>query len=214
VQAAHEGDYGRAIGAETRKPNYDWIRILERPVPPNPTVAERAAELGKDPVDVMIDLALATNFEQFFVQIIANRDPEHLLSIMKHPRALVTFSDSGAHVSQIMDSSLQTHLLAHWVREREAFTLEEAVRNLTFAPATAWKFADRGLVREGFVADLNVIDPARVSPAMPEVVSDLPGGSKRLVQGSVGIRSTIVGGEELLANGKHTGALPGVLLRR
>jgi N-acyl-D-aspartate/D-glutamate deacylase len=214
VQAAHEGDYGRAIGAETRKPNYDWIRILERPVPPNPTVAERAAELGKDPVDVMIDLALETNFEQFFVQIIANRDPEHLLSIMKHPRALVTFSDSGAHVSQIMDSSLQTHLLAHWVREREEFTLEDAVRNLTFAPATAWKFADRGLVREGFVADLNVIDPARVSPAMPEVVSDLPGGSKRLVQGSVGIRSTIVGGEELLANGKHTGALPGVLLRR
>jgi N-acyl-D-amino-acid deacylase len=214
VQAAHEGHYGRAIGAETRKPNYDWIRILEQPVPPNPTVAERAAELGQDPVDVMIDLALATNFEQLFVQIIANRDPEHLLSIMKHPRALVTFSDSGAHVSQIMDSSLQTHLLAHWVRDREAFTLEEAVRNLTFAPASAWKFADRGLVREGFVADLNVIDPARVSPAMPEVVSDLPGGSKRLVQRSVGVRSTIVGGEELLANGEHTGALPGVLLRR
>ena len=214
VRSAHEGDYGRAIGAETRKPNYDWIRILERPVPPNPTVAERAAELGKDPVEVMIDLALATNFEQFFVQVIANRDPEHLLAIMKHPRSLVTFSDSGAHVSQIMDSSLQTHLLAHWVRDREAFTLEEAVRNLTFAPATAWNFGDRGLVRTGFVADLNVIDPERVAPAMPEVMSDLPGGSKRLVQGSTGIRSTIVGGEELLADGKHTGALPGVLLRR
>jgi N-acyl-D-aspartate/D-glutamate deacylase len=214
VRAAREGDYGQGIGAETRRPNYDWIRILERPLPPNPTVAERAAALGQDPVDVMIDLALATNFEQFFVQVIANRDPEHLLSIMRHPRALVTFSDSGAHVSQIMDSSLQTHLLAHWVREREAFTLEEAIRNLTFAPATAWKFADRGLVREGFVADLNVIDPARVAPAMPEVVTDLPGGAKRLVQGAVGIRSTIVGGEEVLADGKHTGALPGVLLRR
>jgi N-acyl-D-aspartate/D-glutamate deacylase len=214
VQAARDGDYGRAIGAETRKPNYDWIRILERPVPPNPTVAERAAELGQDPVEVMIDLALATNFEQFFVQVIANRDQEHLLSIMKHPRALVTFSDSGAHVSQIMDSSLQTHLLAHWVREQQAFTLEEAVRNLTFAPATAWNFADRGLVREGFVADLNVIDPEHVAPAMPEVAWDLPGGAKRLVQGAVGIHSTIVAGEELFADGKHTGALPGVLLRR
>jgi N-acyl-D-aspartate/D-glutamate deacylase len=214
VQAAHDGNYGQGIGAETRKPNYDWIRILEQPLPPNPTVAQRAAELGQDPVDVMIDLALATNFEQFFVQVIANRDPEHLLSIMKHPRALVTFSDSGAHVSQIMDSSLQTHLLAHWVRDREAFSLETAVRNLTFAPATAWKFADRGLVREGFVADLNVIDPARVAPAMPEVVTDLPAGAKRLVQGAVGIRSTVVGGEEVLADGKHTGALPGVLLRR
>jgi N-acyl-D-amino-acid deacylase len=214
VRAAHDGDYGRGIGAETRKPNYDWIRILEQPVPPNPTVAQRAAETGKDPVDVMIDLALDTNFEQFFVQVIANRDPEHLLSIMKHPRALVTFSDSGAHVSQIMDSSLQTHLLAHWVRDVQAFTLEEAVRNLTFAPATAWGFADRGLVRPGFVADLNVIDAERVAPGMPEVVSDLPGGAKRLVQGATGIRSTIVGGEEVLADGKHTGALPGVLLRR
>jgi N-acyl-D-aspartate/D-glutamate deacylase len=214
VHAAHAGTYGDGIGAETRKPDYDWMRIFERPLPPNPTVAERAAQLGQDPVDVMIDLALATNFEQFFVQVIANRDPEHVLSIMKHPRALVTFSDSGAHVSQIMDSSLQTHLLAYWVRQREEFSLEEAVRNLTLAPATAWNLADRGLVRPGFVADLNVIDPARVEPEMPEVVNDLPGGAKRLVQRAVGIRSTIVGGEEVLADGKPTGALPGVVLRR
>ncbi len=214
VAAAHAGDYGRAIGAETRKPDYRWIRILESPVPPNPTVAERAAELNKDPVEVMIDLALDSNFEQFFIQVIANRDPEHLLSIMKHPRALITFSDSGAHVSQIMDSSIQTHMLAYWVRERQAFTLEEAVRNLTLAPATAWNFTGRGMVKEGFVADLNVIDPARVAPTFPTVVADLPGGSKRLMQKSVGIRSTIVGGEELLRDGEHTGALPGVLLRR
>jgi N-acyl-D-aspartate/D-glutamate deacylase len=213
VEAARDGDYGRAIGAETRRPDYDWIRILERPVPPNPTVAQRAAETGRDPVQVMIDLALATDFDQLFTQVIANRDPESLLSIMRHPRALVTFSDSGAHVSQIMDSSLQTHLLAHWVRDQQAFTLEEAVRNLTLAPATAWHFADRGLVREGFVADLNVIDPERVAPTMPEVVSDLPGGAKRLVQSSTGIRSTIVAGEEILVDGKPTGALPGVLLR-
>ncbi len=213
VEAARDGDYGRAIGAETRRPDYDWIRILERPVPPNPTVAQRAAETGRDPVQVMIDLALATDFDQLFTQVIANRDPDSLLSIMRHPRALVTFSDSGAHVSQIMDSSLQTHLLAHWVRDQEAFTLEEAVRNLTLAPATAWHFADRGLVREGFVADLNVIDPERVAPTMPEVVSDLPGGAKRLVQTSTGIRSTIVAGEEILVDGKPTGALPGVVLR-
>jgi N-acyl-D-amino-acid deacylase len=145
--------------------------------------------------------------------VIANRDPEHLLSIMKHPRAIVTFSDSGAHVSQIMDSSLQTHLLAHWVRDREDLTLEEAIRNITFAPATAWNFADRGLVRTGYVADLNVIDPDTVGPAMPEVRTDLPAGAKRLVQGATGIRATIVNGEQLLSNGKHTGALPGVLLR-
>ncbi len=214
VAAAHHGDYGRAIGAEARKPDYRWIRILDNPVPPNPTVAERAAEQNIDPVELMIDLALESNFEQFFVQAIANRDPEHLLTIMKHPRSLVTFSDSGAHVSQIMDSSLQTHLLAYWVRERQAFRLEEAIRNLTLAPATAWNFADRGLVREGFVADLNVFDPQTIAPSLPTVAHDLPAGAKRLVQKSVGIRSTIVGGEELLRDGEHTGALPGVLLRR
>jgi N-acyl-D-aspartate/D-glutamate deacylase len=214
VQIADEGNYGRNVGAETRPPNYDFMRILEQPLPPNPTVADRARELGRNPVDLMIDLALETNFDQFFVQIIANHNQDHLLEIMKHPRSIVTFSDSGAHVSQIMDSSLQTHLLAHWVREREAFTFEEATRNITSVPANAWNFADRGLVRTGYIADLNVIDPERVAPGMPVAVADLPGGAKRLVQGSVGIRSTIVGGQELLADGKHTGALPGVLLRR
>jgi N-acyl-D-aspartate/D-glutamate deacylase len=213
VEAAHNGNYGRAIGAETRKPDYRWIRILDQPVPPNPTVAERAAELGRDPVELMIDLALDTNFEQFFVQAIANRDPEHLLSIMRHPRTMVTFSDSGAHVSQIMDSSLQTHLLAHWVRERQALTLEEGVHMLTNRLATAWGFSDRGLVREGFVADLNVIDPDRVAPNLPTVDTDLPGGAKRLKQTSVGIKSTVVAGEPLMLDGEHTGALPGQVLR-
>ena len=132
---------------------------------------------------------------------------------MRHPRTLVTFSDSGAHVSQIMDSSLQTHLLAYWVREREAFTLEEAVRNLTFAPATAWELRRprpraRGLRRR----------PQRDRPATVarrcRAWPDLPGGAKRLVQRSVGIRATVVGGEPVLLDGEHTGALPGVLLRR
>jgi N-acyl-D-aspartate/D-glutamate deacylase len=213
IDAAHHGDYGRAIGAETRKPDYRWIRIMDQPVPPNATVAERAEQLGKDPVELMIDLALETNFEQFFVQAIANRDPEHLLAIMRHPRTMVTFSDSGAHVSQIMDSSLQTHLLAHWVRDRQALTLEQAVEMITNRLATAWGFSDRGLVREGFRADLNVIDPESVAPQLPSVAWDLPGGAKRLTQHAAGIKATLVNGEILMADGAHTGALPGQLLR-
>ena len=82
-----------------------------------------------------------------------------LLAVMRHPRTVMTFSDSGAHLSQIADSSIHTHLLGHWVRDRQEFTLEEAVRMLTLAPAMAWGFADRGLLREGMVADLNVFDP-------------------------------------------------------
>jgi N-acyl-D-amino-acid deacylase len=213
VDAAHHGDYGRAIGAETRKPDYRWLRILNGPLPPNPTVAEVAEREGKDPVELMIDLALESDFEQFFVQVIANRNPDDLYEIMTHPRTVMTFSDSGAHVSQIMDSSIQTHLLAHWVRDRQALTLEQAVRMLTLEPSTAWGFADRGLVREGLVADLNVFDPATVGPDLPTVETDLPAGARRLKQTSTGFLATIVGGEVLLREGKHTGALPGQLLR-
>ena len=125
----------------------------------------------------------------------------------------MTFSDSGAHVSQIMDSSIPTHVLSYWVRERQALRLEEAVRMLSFEPASAWGFSDRGLIREGFAADLVVFDPERVAPAMPEVDTDLPGGAPRLKQGATGIRATVVNGEPLLLDGEHTGALPGRLLR-
>ena len=99
-------------------------------------MAEFAIALNKDPADVIIDLALEKHMKQFFLQPIANENQDHVLEMMRHPRAVVTFSDSGAHVSQIMDSSLQTHLLSYWVRDKQAFTLEEAVRMLSFAPAS------------------------------------------------------------------------------
>ena len=161
VEAAHHGDYGRAIGAETRKPDYRWIRILDQPVPPNPTVADRAAELGKDPVELMIDMALERDMKFFMMQPVANENQAEALELMKHPRSVVTFSDSGAHVSQIMDASLQTHLLSHWVRDKQAFTLEEAVKMLTCDNATQFGFHDRGLLREGMAADIVVFDPDR-----------------------------------------------------
>ena len=84
---------------------------------------------------------------------------------------------------------------------------------LTLVPATYWGFADRGLVREGNVADLLVFDPDAIAPEMPEVAGDLPAGARRLVQRARGIAATIVGGEIVLRDGKHTGALPGRLLR-
>jgi N-acyl-D-aspartate/D-glutamate deacylase len=99
------------------------------------------------------------------------------------------------------------------VREREVFSLEEAVRMITLAPALAWKIPERGLLREGMVADVNIFDPNTVSPGVPSVVSDLPGGARRIRQQASGFRSTIVGGVEVFASGEHTGALPGQLIR-
>jgi len=176
-------------------------------------LVEAARERGVGPVEAMIDLALEKDLERFFLQPIANENQDHALELIKHPRTVVTFSDSGAHVSQIMDASLQTHLLSYWVRRKQALTLEQAVRMLSFDNATHWGFSDRGLVREGFAADLVVFDPDTVAPEMPEVVNDLPAGARRLVQRARGISATVVNGETVLRDGKHTGALPGRLLR-
>jgi len=213
VQAARERDERRAIGAEARPGSYEWIFVMDTVEGPHRSLAEIAQERGVDPVEALIDLALEKDLERFFLQPIANENQEHALELIKHPRTVVTFSDSGAHVSQIMDASLQTHLLSHWVRAKQALTLEQAVRMLSFDNATAWGFSDRGLIREGFAADLVVFDPDAVGPEMPDVVSDLPAGARRLVQRARGISATVVNGEVLLRDGKHTGALPGRLLR-
>jgi N-acyl-D-amino-acid deacylase len=213
VEGAHDTPDRRALGTEARPFPYDWIFLYDSVAGPHRTVAEVARERGVDPAAAMIDLALEKDLDRFFVHPVANESQDDVLAMMRHPRAVVTFSDSGAHVSQIVDSSLQTHLLSHWVREQQAFTLEQAVRMLTLVPATHWGFADRGLVREGFVADLVVFDPDTIAPELPEVVHDLPAGARRLVQRARGVAATVVGGEVLLRDGKHTGALPGRLLR-
>jgi N-acyl-D-aspartate/D-glutamate deacylase len=213
VEASEMRDGRRHIGTEARPADYDWLFVFDSVEGPHRTVAEVARERGQHPAETMIDLALEKDLERFFLQPLANEDQDYALELMRHPRTVTTFSDSGAHVSQLMDSSLQSHLLSHWVRTKQAFTLEQAVRMITLVPATLWGFADRGLIREGMAADLVVFDPDTIGAEMPEVVDDLPAGARRLVQRARGITATVVNGEILLRNGKHTGALPGQLLR-
>jgi N-acyl-D-aspartate/D-glutamate deacylase len=213
VEEALRGPYGGAIGAEVRPPQYDMIRVLDRPSGPYRTVAEIAAERSTTPVDVMIDLSLAADFRQFFVQPFANHDLDVVLQMIKHPRTVVAVSDSGAHVSQIIDASIPTHLLSHWVRQQQAFTWEEGIRMLTFDPACVWGLHDRGIVGEGYSADLVVFDPERIAPGLPDADDDLPGGATRLKQQATGIHATVVNGRVLLRDGEPTGELPGRLLR-
>jgi N-acyl-D-amino-acid deacylase len=216
VDAAMHGDYTkwRGIGAMPRKPDWDGIRVYESGLGPNPTLNDVARARGVTPADVMVDLALDTDFEQLFIQpSLYPQDPEVLLKVLRHPRTVMTFTDSGAHVSQISDSSIHTYLLGHWVRVEREFTLEEAVRMITLAPALAWGFADRGLLREGMAADVNVFDPDVVAPSVPRIVEDLPSGGKRLEQKAVGFHATVVGGQVTIREGEPTGALPGTLVR-
>ena len=126
----------------------------------------------------------------------------------------MTFSDSGAHVSQIADGSIQTHLLAYFCREKQLLSIPEAVEMMTSRSARAWGFSDRGVLAQGMAADINVFDAATVGPEMPVVVHDLPTGARRLSQRATGFKATVVNGQVLTENGVHTGALPGRLLRR
>lgn len=216
VHAAKHGQYRRAVGAEARKPDWTEVRVRSGPFPPYPLVADVAAERGMDPVELMIDLAVKSDMKQFFIQsAVAGQEQAEadVLAILRHPRTVMTFSDTGAHVTQIADFSIQTHLLAYWSRMRQKFTLEQAVRMITQTPATLWGLSDRGAVREGMVADLNVIDFQRLMPGPIEVAADLPTGAKRLVQKATGFLATIVGGRTILRAGQPTGALPGRLLR-
>jgi N-acyl-D-aspartate/D-glutamate deacylase len=213
VEATAERDTKKALGTEARPGDYEWLWVFDTVEGPHRSVAEVARERNQHPAETMIELALDKDLDLFFLMPVANEDQDVALQIMRHPRTVTTFSDSGAHVSQLMDSSLQTHLLYHWVRTKGAFTLEQAVRMLSLVPATLWGFHDRGLIREGMAADLVVFDPDTIMAEMPEVMDDLPAGARRLVQRTRGISATVVNGEILLRDGKHTGALPGQLLR-
>ncbi|HEX3567674.1 MAG TPA: amidohydrolase family protein [Acidimicrobiales bacterium] len=202
------------VGAQARPPDFDGIKVYEHGLPPNPSVAAVARQRAVHPAEAMIDLCVETGGDQLFIQ--PSRYPQDetvLLRALRHPRAVMTFSDSGAHLSQIADSSIHTHLLGHWVRDRQEFTLEEAVRMITLAPALAWGFNDRGLVRAGMAADLNIFDPATVGPAVPRLVDDLPAGGRRLEQRSHGFLATVVNGQVTIRDGAPTGAAPGRLIR-
>ena len=211
--ASREYTGPRIVGAEARPPEWDYIYPMDDMIYDKPSMAEIARGKGVHPVELMIDMALERDLKMFFRQPIANEDQAQVLDMMKHPRSVITFSDSGAHVSQIMDSSLQTHLLSYWVREKQAMTLEDAIKQVTYNTATMWGLHDRGLLREGMAADLVVFDADTIGAKMPEVVHDLPAGARRLKQTADGILNTVVNGEILLTNNDHSGAVPGRLLR-
>jgi N-acyl-D-aspartate/D-glutamate deacylase len=203
---------GGAATTDPRKPDYSNLYALNGVDWDDPTVEQLARARGQHPVEVIIDLSLA-NENQVYVQPLVNETPDDVLGILKHPRTLATFSDSGAHVAQEMGSSLQTHLLSYWVRKRRAFTLEEAVKKITHDNAVAWDMTDRGLVRQGFRADLNLFEEERIRPSLPTVERDLPGGARRLVQKAEGIRATLVNGAVAFENGQATGRYDGTVLK-
>jgi N-acyl-D-amino-acid deacylase len=177
------------------------------------SVAAIAGEQGKDVLDVFLDLALEENLETEFERREVNSDEAAMTALLTSPYTVIGQSDGGAHVVFRTDYSYSTYLLSHWVREKEIMSLEDAIRKLTFVPASLFGFSDRGLVRPGMAADLMVFDPATISPLEPGEAHDLPGGAKRRKQLAQGIEWTVVNGQVLLERGEHTGAYPGKVAR-
>ncbi len=207
---------GSMIGAEARPPDYERMYLMGGSPEARPTVAEIAAARGISPVDAMVDLALESDFQQLFTQPdndLTELSDESLLAMLRHPNTVMAGSDTGAHTTQSIDADFPTTLLGRWVRQREEFTWEEAVRMLTFDPALVWGFRGRGVLQEGNVADLVVFDPETVGPAAPYTDNGLPSGAPQLREQAVGIHSVIVGGAEILRDNEPTGAHPGEVVR-
>ena len=173
-----------------------------------------AAERGTTPFDLMLDLALEEHLTTRFRVVMDNDGDEEIGHLLADKRTLLGLSDAGAHASQLCDACYSTHLLGHWVRERKALSLEEAVWRLTGQPRQAFRIAGRGSVSEGMFADLVAFDPDRVGTTPIERVTDQPGGADRLVVGSTGVEHMWVNGEATrLAGEEVAGAAPGRLIR-
>jgi N-acyl-D-aspartate/D-glutamate deacylase len=179
-----------------------------------PTIAELARQQAKEPIDVLIDLALAEDLRTRFRVVVMNDDPVEVGQLLSDPDTLICLSDAGAHASQLCDADFATNLLRTWWRERGVLSLPEAVRRLTSQPADIFGLRDRGRIAVGSRADLVAFDPDTVGSEGAVRVHDLPCGADRLIRRSVGIETVWVNGVQTYAGGELVeGARPGVVVR-
>jgi N-acyl-D-amino-acid deacylase len=204
---------GPTVPANQRPLNYEEIVVFETATAPYRSVEDIARERRTSPVETMIDLALESDFDQLFGRKLLNFDLDSLGEVLRHPRSVIGVSDTGAHVTRVVDSSYTTRFLADWVRTREAFDWEQGIRMLTSIPARRYGFTDRGYICEGLAADMVILDPATVGPQLPTVSHSFPTGALSLDQRATGIAATIVNGRVHIRDGEATGAAAGRLLR-
>jgi N-acyl-D-amino-acid deacylase len=178
------------------------------------TIAEVAKELGKHPVDTMLDMAIEEDLKtEFNMQGLINNNEEAVAEIIKHPLTILGASDGGAHTKFLTTGRYPTHFLAHWVRDRQVMSLEEAHWRLSTMVGWAIGIRDRGWLREGMPADIVVYDLEKLAVKPMETVHDLPDGDWRRVQKADGYRFIIVNGQITFEDNVCTHTLPGKLLR-
>ena len=171
------------------------------------SIGELARLAGKDPLDFMLDLALGEKLDTVFNAMLLNSDDAAVGEMLRHPASLVSLSDAGAHLTFFNDAGFGLHLLGHWVRERGALTLQDAVRRMTSVNALLFGIRGRGVLKPGYAADLVLFDPATVGRGAKQRVFDLPGGHPRLTTPARGVHGVWVNGARDLK------MLPGRVLR-
>jgi N-acyl-D-amino-acid deacylase len=181
------------------------------------TVAEVSRERGVHPVDLMLDLSIASRLTALFRITILNDDEEKVGQLLNQPDAMLGLTDAGAHASQLCDACAYTYVLGHWVREKGALTLPQAVRMMTARPAEVYGLRDRGRIAAGAPADLVLFDPQTVGAGPLRRVTDLPGGADRLISEPAGIEMVMVNGTTIREHGRDMldpdGPTPGRVLR-
>jgi N-acyl-D-amino-acid deacylase len=183
------------------------------------SVAALAEAAGVTPLEMMYDLLIRDGGHELFYQPLGGYvtyNFDFFRKNMQHPNVLFGLSDGGAHCGVIADAGMPTFILTHWARDRvkgDRFPLEFLVRKLSSDTARAYGLNDRGQLKPGLLADVNVIDFENLRLFRPEAVNDLPAGGKRLVQRAEGYRYTVKSGQVTFEDGVSTGALPGGLVR-
>ena len=178
------------------------------------TIAEIATERDVAPLDTFFDLALEDDLALDYMLPLLDINEERVAKKFSDPRTLIGISDGGAHVDMLCNAGYPSYLLGTFVREKQALTLEYAVKRITTEPAQYFGITDRGLLQAGLAADITIFDPNTISsPERPEIRHDLPGGGRRLVTQADGIQYTIVNGQVLYEGPRHTGVLPGQVIR-
>ncbi|MBM3648843.1 MAG: amidohydrolase family protein [Alphaproteobacteria bacterium] len=168
---------------------------------------------GEHWAETFLRLGRETHGKALFTLRMFNSNLDALAHMFKSERCFPSLGDAGAHVTQVMDAGWATFILAYWVRETGFFTLQDAVRRMTAVPARVMGLKDRGTLKVGQRADVNVFDAATVSERQPELVNDFPGGAARFIQRSTGYKATIVNGAVNVLDGELTGTRAGRVLR-
>jgi N-acyl-D-aspartate/D-glutamate deacylase len=206
--------------AEENLPPLDWNGVyvltpdrVDYSADPADALATHAERAGESIPEAFVRISRATNGRALFTYPFLNQRMDAVEALLEHPRMLVGLGDSGAHVGLIMDASLPTWWLLHWVRDRGKFTIEDAVRRMTSDTAGLFGVTDRGVLAPGMHADVNVFDLDALSLPVPEYVHDFPAGAGRYVQRSEGYRCTLVNGAVFVTDGTPTGVHAGTTLR-